>query len=185
MVKVRIGMHHDTLLNSWLAADSFAPLPRRQAQRNEGNAMARREENDDTKRGLSNRRIFVSRRHVGNVARALDSISSGAKWKMAEGERRSIFSDRARNGRTDKSNPLLSSAGKIQVSEKSSLSQSFEAPKCYGTTRNPMQPQCDVKLIGHVLHPSDTLQGLAIKYGVTVSRFFVQKTHKLRNASPL
>lgn len=89
---------------------------------------------------------------------------------MADGERQNIFSDRARNGRTYKSSPLLSSARKYQASEKSSLSESFEAPKSYGTTRNPLQPQCDVKLIGHVLEATDTLQGLAIKYGVTVSK---------------
>ena len=88
---------------------------------------------------------------------------------MAEGERQRIFSDRARNGRAYKSSPLLSSARKYQVSEKSSLSESLEAPKSYGTTRNPLQPQCDVKLIGHVLEATDTLQGLAIKYGVSVS----------------
>ena len=89
---------------------------------------------------------------------------------MAEGERQSIFSDRPRNGWSYTSSPLLSSAKKYQASEKSSLSESIEAPKCYGTTRNPLQPQCDVKLIGHVLEATDTLQGLAIKYGVTVSK---------------
>lgn len=141
--------------------------------------MARREKNDDTKWGLSNPRILSPDAILETLREPWILFSIKAKWKMAEGERQSIFSDRARNGRTDKSNPLLSSVRKIQVSEKSSLSQSFEAPKCYGTTRNPMQPQCDVKLIGHVLHPSDTLQGLAIKYGVTVSRFFLQKAHNL------
>ena len=50
------------------------------------------------------------------------------------------------------------------------MSESFEAPKSYGTTRNPLQPQCEVKLIGHVLDETDTLQGLAIKYGVTVGK---------------
>ena len=88
---------------------------------------------------------------------------------MAEGERQSIFSERARNGFSYKSSSLLNSARKYQASEKSSLSESFEAPKSYGTTRNPLQPQCEVKLIGHVLEETDTLQGLAIKYGVTVS----------------
>lgn len=96
---------------------------------------------------------------------------------MAEAERESIFSDRVRNGRTSSSNPFLSSARKYQVSEKSSLSESFEAPKSYGTTRNPLQPQCEVKLIGHVLEATDTLQGLAIKYGVTVSKACSKKHH--------
>lgn len=85
---------------------------------------------------------------------------------MAEGERQSFFSDRGH--RNYKSSPLLSSVRKNQASERSSLSDSFEAPKSYGTTRNPLQPQCDVKLIGHVVESTDTLQGLAIKYGVTV-----------------
>lgn len=89
---------------------------------------------------------------------------------MADGERRSVFSDRSRNGRVYKSSPLLNSVRKYQASEKSSLSESFEAPKCYGTTRNPLQPQCEVKLIGHILEATDTLQGLAIKYGVTVEQ---------------
>ena len=87
---------------------------------------------------------------------------------MAEGDRQSIFSDRGL--RNYKSSPLLNSGRKNQVSEKSSLSDSLEAPKSYGTTRNPLQPQCDIKLIGHVLVSTDTLQGLAIKYGVTVSK---------------
>ena len=99
---------------------------------------------------------------------------------MADGERQSIFSDRARNGRTYKSSPLLSSSRKYQASEKSSLSESFEAPKSYGTTRNPLQPQCDVKLIGHVLEVTDTLQGLAIKYGVTVGKS-CSETHLTEN----
>lgn len=63
------------------------------------------------------------------------------------------------------------------MSEKSSLSQSFDAPKCYGTTRNQLQPQCEVKLIGHVLQATDTLQGLAIKYGVTVEQ--LRRTNKI------
>lgn len=88
------------------------------------------------------------------------------KWKMAEGERQNLFSDRGQ--RNYKSNPLLNSFKKNEASERSSLSESIEAPKSYGATRNPLQPQCDVKLIGHVVEPTDTLQGLAIKYGVTV-----------------
>ena len=89
---------------------------------------------------------------------------------MAAGERQSIFSEWARNGLSFKTSPLLNLSRKYQVSEKSSLSESFEAPKSYGTTRNPLQPQCEVKLIGHVLDETDTLQGLAIKYGVTVGK---------------
>lgn len=89
---------------------------------------------------------------------------------MAEAERQRIFSERARNGLSYKSSPLLGSARKYQASEKSSLSESFEGPKCYGSTRNPLQPQCDVKWIGHVLEETDTLQGVAIKYGVTVEQ---------------
>ena len=89
---------------------------------------------------------------------------------MAEAERQRIFSERARNGLSYKSSPLLSSARKYRASEKSSLSESFEGPKSYGSTRNPLQPQCDVKWIGHVLEETDTLQGVAIKYGVTVSK---------------
>ena len=87
---------------------------------------------------------------------------------MAEGERQSIFCDRGL--RNYKSSPLLNAVKKNQASERSSLSGSFEAPKSYGTTRNALQPQCDVKFIGHVLERTDTLQGLAIKYGVTVSK---------------
>lgn len=87
---------------------------------------------------------------------------------MAEGERQSFFSA-DRGHRNYKSSPLLNSVRKNQASETSSLSDSFEAPKSYGTTRNPLQPQCDVKFIGHVLEITDTLQGLAIKYGATVS----------------
>ena len=86
---------------------------------------------------------------------------------MAEGERQGIFSDRGL--RNYKSSPLFNAVKKNHASERSSLSDSFEAPKSYGTTRNPLLPQCDVKLIGHVLETTDTLQGLAIKYGVTVS----------------
>ena len=89
---------------------------------------------------------------------------------MAEAERQRIFSERARNGLSYKSSPLLGSARKYQASEKSSLSESCEGPKCYGSTRNPLQPQCDVKWIGHVLEETDTLQGVAIKYGVTVRK---------------
>ena len=92
------------------------------------------------------------------------------KENMAEAERQRIFSERARNGLSYKSSPLLGSARKYQASEKSSLSESFEGPKCYGSTRNPLQPQCDVKWIGHVLEETDTLQGVAIKYGVTVRK---------------
>lgn len=87
---------------------------------------------------------------------------------MAEGERPSLFADRGL--RNYKSSPLLNAVKKNQASETSSLSDSVEAPKSYGTTRNPLLPQCDVKLIGHVLETTDTLQGLAIKYGVTVSK---------------
>lgn len=87
---------------------------------------------------------------------------------MAEGERQNLFSDRGQ--RNYKSNPLLHSFKKNEASERSSLSESIEAPKSYGATRNPLQPQCDVKLIGHVVEPTDTLQGLAIKYGVTVEQ---------------
>lgn len=97
---------------------------------------------------------------------------------MAEAERQRIFSERARNGLSCKSSPLLGSTRKYQASEKSSLSGSFEGPKCYGSTRNPLQPQCDVKWIGHVLEETDTLQGVAIKYGVTV-RKGVGKIHIL------
>lgn len=104
---------------------------------------------------------------------------------MADGERRSVFSDRSRNGRAYKSSPLLNSIRKYQASEKSSLSESFEAPKCYGTTRNPLQPQCEVKLIGHILEATDTLQGLAIKYGVTVGKAFTENTfHFKRHLKP-
>ena len=56
--------------------------------------------------------------------------------------------------------------------ETSSLSQSRKGPKtCYGATRNPENP-ADYKLITHDLTLFDTLQGLAIKYGVTVSILF-------------
>lgn len=105
--------------------------------------------------------------HVKVCAR-LESNLQKTKWKMAEGERQSIFSDRGL--RNYKPSPLLNAVKKNQASERSSLSGSFEAPKSYGTTRNPLLPQCDVKFIGHVLETTDTLQGLAIKYGVTVSK---------------
>lgn len=55
------------------------------------------------------------------------------------------------------------------VKETSSLSQSRKGPKtCYGATRNPKSPT-DYKLVTHNLTLTDTLQGLAIKYGVSVS----------------
>lgn len=56
-----------------------------------------------------------------------------------------------------------------KIKETSSLSQSRKGPKtCYGATRAP-QSAPDYKLVPHTLEPSDTLQGIAIKYGVTVS----------------
>lgn len=87
---------------------------------------------------------------------------------MAEGERQNLFSDRGH--RNYKSSPLLNSLRKNEASETSSLSESIEAPKSYGATRNPLQTQCDVRLIGHVVEPTDTLQGLAIKYAVTIEQ---------------
>lgn len=55
-----------------------------------------------------------------------------------------------------------------KIKETSSLSQSRKGPKtCYGATRNPESP-ADYKIIAHDLTLSDTLQGLAIKYSVTV-----------------
>lgn len=55
------------------------------------------------------------------------------------------------------------------IKETSSLSKSRKGPKtCYGATRNP-ESTADYKLVTHKLSLSDTLQGLAIKYGVTVS----------------
>lgn len=78
-----------------------------------------------------------------------------------------------RESRPHRNSPLLNSSRKYLASEKSSLSGSYEAPKSYGATRKPLQPPCDFKLIGHVVEASDTLQGLAIKYGVTVCIFTV------------
>ena len=55
------------------------------------------------------------------------------------------------------------------IKETSSLSQSRKGSKrCYGATRNP-ESTADYKLVTHTLTLTDTLQGLAIKYGVTVS----------------
>jgi LysM repeat protein len=55
------------------------------------------------------------------------------------------------------------------IKETSSLSQSRKGPqRCYGATRNP-ENTADYKLVTHTLTLSDTLQGLAIKYGVTVN----------------
>lgn len=56
-----------------------------------------------------------------------------------------------------------------QIKETSSLSQSRKGPKtCYGATRKPESNTTDFKLVAHQVLLNDTLQGLAIKYGVTV-----------------
>ena len=63
------------------------------------------------------------------------------------------------------------------IKETSSLSQSRKGPQtCYGATRNPENP-ADYKLVTHTLTLSDTLQGLAIKYGVTIEQ--IRRVNKL------
>ena len=63
------------------------------------------------------------------------------------------------------------------IKETSSLSQSRKGPQtCYGATRNPENPP-DYKLVAHTLTLSDTLQGLAIKYGVTIEQ--IRRVNKL------
>ena len=75
------------------------------------------------------------------------------------------------------------------IKETSSLSQSRKGPQtCYGATRNP-ENAADYKLVTHTLTLSDTLQGLAIKYGVTVSilsqaEFFVLGFSNIVNFKP-
>ena len=60
------------------------------------------------------------------------------------------------------------------IKETSSLSQSRKGPKtCYGATRNP-ENTADYKLVTHNMTLSDTLQGLAIKYDVTVSILYTK-----------
>lgn len=67
---------------------------------------------------------------------------------------------------------------KRSIKETSSLSQSRQGPKtCYGATRNPELNKADYKLVAHQLTSSDTLQGLAIKYGVTVEQ--IRRVNKL------
>ncbi|KAK3710652.1 hypothetical protein QZH41_011004 [Actinostola sp. cb2023] len=64
--------------------------------------------------------------------------------------------------------PLLSSSRKFYKSDKSSLSGSYESPKSYGSTTKPVRSEADTKIVGHVVESFDTLQGLSIKYGVSV-----------------
>lgn len=68
-------------------------------------------------------------------------------------------------------------AEKKPIKETSSLSKSRKGPKtCYGATRNP-ESTADYKLVTHNLTFSDTLQGLAIKYDVTVEQ--IRRVNKL------
>ncbi|XP_028402597.1 lysM and putative peptidoglycan-binding domain-containing protein 2-like [Dendronephthya gigantea] len=63
------------------------------------------------------------------------------------------------------------------IKETSSLSKSRKGPRtCYGATRQP-ESSADYKLAVHSLDQSDTLQGLAIKYGVTVEQ--IRRVNKL------
>ncbi|XP_046856989.1 lysM and putative peptidoglycan-binding domain-containing protein 1-like isoform X2 [Xenia sp. Carnegie-2017] len=65
-----------------------------------------------------------------------------------------------------------------QIKETSSLSQSRKGPKtCYGATRKPESNTTDFKLVAHQVLLNDTLQGLAIKYGVTVEQ--IRRVNKL------
>ena len=72
-----------------------------------------------------------------------------------------------------KDSPLLSSNRRFFASEKTFLSTSQETSRSYGATRKPEHSPCDYKTVRHVLAPGDTLQGLAIKYKVTVSGLFM------------
>ena len=77
---------------------------------------------------------------------------------------------RQERGRCYKHSPLLGPRRNYGLaSETSSLSESFEAPKSYGATRKPLQPPCDYKVVSYELLEGDTLQGIAIKFEVTVS----------------
>ncbi|XP_001638649.2 lysM and putative peptidoglycan-binding domain-containing protein 2 [Nematostella vectensis] len=76
-----------------------------------------------------------------------------------------------------KNSPLLTSARKREANEGSSLSGRYESQKSYGSTTNPIKSGVDTKLVGHVLQESDTLQGLAIKYGVPMED--IRRVNKL------
>ena len=67
-----------------------------------------------------------------------------------------------------KNSPLLSSNSRSVASENTSLSASQEISRSYGATRKPELAPCNYTIVRHVLEPGDTLQGLAIKYQVTV-----------------
>lgn len=56
------------------------------------------------------------------------------------------------------------------MEEKLSIRESAKSLKKYGSTNNHhKRPEHYIK---HVLSKSDTLQGIALKYGVTVSMFY-------------
>lgn len=48
------------------------------------------------------------------------------------------------------------------------LNNTVSSTKSYGATNSRMLTVIDSKVITHKIKPTDTLQGLAIKYGVTV-----------------
>ena len=63
------------------------------------------------------------------------------------------------------------------------FSSEINAKRSYGTCRSNHQSVMltviDSRSLIHKLEPSDTLQGLAIKYGVSVSAFYSLKHTKL------
>ena len=50
-----------------------------------------------------------------------------------------------------------------------SLVNAITSTRSYGATQSRMLTEIDTNVIKHKLLPTDTLQGLAIKFGVTVS----------------
>ncbi|XP_066936043.1 lysM and putative peptidoglycan-binding domain-containing protein 1-like [Clytia hemisphaerica] len=51
-----------------------------------------------------------------------------------------------------------------------SLASAITSTRSYGATHSRIMTEIDTNLIKHQLQPTDTLQGLAIKYGVTVEK---------------
>ena len=93
-------------------------------------------------------------------------MSNEKDWNIASG-----------SFKYQKASPLLSY--NTRPSENTSLSASQEISRSYGATRKPEVAPCNYTTVKHVLEPGDTLQGLAIKYQVTVSRFFNSNVDKI------
>ena len=68
---------------------------------------------------------------------------------------------------------FFSNQHEIMNTSQQSLVSAITSTRSYGATHSRMLTEIDTNVIQYKLLPTDTLQGLAIKFGVTVSQTFL------------